>query len=211
MIFVNNPEINRVAKYEQQINQGDSYVSKQGKGGAAFIAASVDESIAGGSIQPIEFKTLEIVYETDSFELEDFYEMIKRLEEIYPKLRISMNLVNLPPGRKFSWLPDGRRRVCAIVNVCGAGGRTAYILEVARPDQRSLSTLIVQFPQEENREQEEKAIKELLINLVLNSGNWPTKLLKNLNHTKLRHTSTDPHHWAERVYEKIIYFLLKFI
>jgi len=201
MIFTNNPEINRIAKYEQQINQGDSYTSNQGRGGAAFIAASVDESIAGGSIQAIEFKTLEITYERDGFELEDFYEMIKCLEEIHPKLRLSMNLVNLPLGRKFSWLPDGRRRVCAIVCV-DRGRRTAYILEVARPDQRSLSTLIIQFPEAENREQEEKAIHELLLKLVLNSGNWPTKWLRNINHAKLRHTSTEPNHWAERVREK---------
>jgi len=74
---------------------------------------------------------------------------------------------------------------------------------VARPDQRSLSTLIIQFPEAENREQEEKAIHELLLKLVLNSGNWPTKWLRNINHAKLRHTSTEPNHWAERVREKL--------
>ncbi|MCF8011711.1 MAG: hypothetical protein K9L17_07210 [Clostridiales bacterium] len=75
--FKHNPEIRRIAKYEQQINQGDSYTSKQGRGGSTFIAASVDESIAGGNIQPVEFKTLEVTYERDGFGLEDFYKMIK--------------------------------------------------------------------------------------------------------------------------------------
>jgi len=203
MVFTNSPEINRIAKYDQQINQGDSYTSKQGRGGAALIAASIDESITGGSVQPIEFKTLEIAYERDGFGLEDFYEMIKCLEEMHQEIILSMNLVNLPLGRKFSWLPDGRRRVCAIVRVKWARGKVNYILEIARPDQRSLSTLIVQFTRTINRENEEKAIHELLLNLVLNSGNWPTEWLRKINHVKLRHTDMEPSHWAERVYEKI--------
>lgn len=204
MTFIHNPEIRRIAKYEQQINQGDSYTSKQGKGGATFTVASVDESIAGGNIQPVEFKTLEVTYERDGFGLEDFYKMIKCLEEMHPELRLSMNLVNLPTGRKFSWLPDGRRRVCALVRVDRAGRRAAYILEIARPDRRSLSTLIVQFAEVENREDEEKAIHGLLLSLVLNSGNWPTERLQEVRHTKLRHTDTSPSRWAKRVYGKLI-------
>lgn len=204
MIFVKKPEINRIAKYEQQVNQGDSYNSKHGRGGSIFTLTSVDESIAGGNIQPLEFNTLEITYERDGFGLEDFYKMIKLLEEMFPKLRVSLNLVNLPTGRKFSWLPDGRRRVCAVVRVLQTGRITNYILEVARPDQRSLSTLILHFTEAKNLEVEEKAVQHLLRSLVLNSGSWPTERLQEVRHAKLKHTDTEPRHWAERVYEKLI-------
>jgi len=78
---------------------------------------------------------------------------------LWPDHETSTDL--LPPGRKFSWLPDGRRRACAIVRVVRSGRKGAYILEIARPDQRSLSTLIVQFAEAKNREDEEKAIQEL--------------------------------------------------
>ncbi len=203
MAFVNKPKIKRIAKYEQQINQGDSYNSKNGRGGAISIIASVDEPIAGGNIQPIEFKTFEVVCERDGFGLNDFFKMIKRLEETYQELNLSMNLVNLPLGRKFSWLPDGRRRVCAIVRVDRIGRKPGCILEIARPDQRSLSTLVVQFDENKSRGDKEKAIYGLLLSLVFNGGSWPTERLRKVCHAKLRHTNTEPSHWAERIYNKL--------
>lgn len=203
MTFQNRPDLRRIARYEQQINQGDTYVSRDGRGGALFITASVDESMAGGSIQPIDFKTLDITYERDSFGLEDFYEMVKYLDEMYSQLKISMTLVHLPLGRKFSWLPDGRRRVCAVVRVDRHGRKPVFILEIARPDQRSLSTLIVQFNDGKGRDDEEKSIHKLLHGLVFNSGSWRKEQLQRLSHAKLRHTNTFPNHWAERVYGKL--------
>ncbi|WP_163528060.1 Tn7-like element transposition protein TnsE [Halobacillus ihumii] len=204
MTFEGRTEVKRTAKQEQQVNQGDIYTTKDGRGGALLTAASVDESIAGGSIQPIDFKTLEITYERNGYGLEDFYKMIQYLKEMHLELRISMNLINLPIGRKFSWLPDGRRRVCAVVRIEKNGRKSVYILEVARPDQRSLSTLIVQMEEVKNRKGEEETIHGLLYGLVFNGGNWRKRSLQKVTYSKLRHTSKDSEHWAERVYEKLM-------
>jgi hypothetical protein len=203
MIFENKPEIIRVAKYEQQINTGKKYVQHKGRGGAVFTDASVDEPITAGNIQPVEFKTLDVTNKRSGFGLEDFYKMIRQLERMYPELELSMNLVNLPLGRKFSWLPDGRRRICALVRV-GRAGRISYILEVARPDQRFLSTLILKLNKAVNRKHEEVILYELLYDLVFNSGNWPKESLKKYSYKTVRHSNTEPRYWAERIYSKIM-------
>lgn len=204
MAFEGRTEVKRIAKQEQQVNQGDTYTTKDGRGGALVTAANVDESIVGGNIQPIDFKALEITYERNGYDLEGFYRMIQYLEEAHPELLVSMNLINLPIGRKFSWLPDGRRRVCAIVRIEKNGRKPVYILEVARPDQRSLSTLIVQMKDVKNRKGEEETIHGLLHGLVFNGGNWHKKSLQRITFSKLRHTSKEPEYWAERVYEKLM-------
>ncbi|WP_028309318.1 hypothetical protein [Desulfitibacter alkalitolerans] len=68
-----------------------------------------------------------------------------------------------------------------------------------------MKLLIVQFTQAKSREGEEKAIQGLLLRLILNGGNWPTKWLEDISHEKLKHTNTEPYCWAKRVYEKLIF------
>jgi hypothetical protein len=203
MMFINQPQIERIAKYEQEIHQGDTYITKKGRGGAIITSSSVDESISGGHIQPIDFKTLEVTNEIDGYGLDEFFEMVKYLEEMHSELHITMNIVNLPLGRTFSWLPDGRRRICAIVNLRRKGRKPLYILEIARPDHRPLSTLIVEFNQMWDRKIDEEQIQKLLIGLVFNSGNWRKYQLDKIRHLKLKHTSKSLQQWAERLSEKI--------
>ncbi|MDC3424332.1 Tn7-like element transposition protein TnsE [Aquibacillus sp. 3ASR75-11] len=206
MKFVNRPKIERIAKYEQEIHQGDTYITKEGRGGAITTSSSVNESISGGQAQPVDFKTLEVTNEKDGYGLDQFFEMIKCFEEMYPELHITMSIVNLPIGRTFSWLPDGRRRICAVVSIRRKGEKPIHILEIARPDQRSLSTLIVILNKKGNRKkEEEEQIQQLLAGLVFNSGNWRKYQLNKLSHVKLKHTSKSPEQWAERVIAKVSY------
>jgi hypothetical protein len=203
MMFTNQPKIERIARYEQEVHQGDSYSTKKGRGGATVISSSVDESISGGQIQPVDFRTLDITNEKDGYGLDEFFKMVKYLEEMYPELHISMNTVNLPTGRTFSWLPDGRRRICAIVCIRRKGEKPIYILEIARPDQRPLSTLVVAFNRIESPKKDREQIQQLLTGLVFNSGNWQKYQLNKIRHIKLKHTSKSLEQWGERVYEKL--------
>lgn len=77
-------------------------------------------------------------------------------------------------------------------------------MEIARPDHRPLSTLIVQFHDGKDRDDEERSIHQLLHGLVYNSGNWRKEQLQKISHAKLRHTNNFPNHWAERVYDRLI-------
>lgn len=125
------------------MNQGDEYISNSGRGGGVNQSvAGLDESIFGGKITPIEFKSMEIADTHMNYGLDKFIAMIKYLAANYSHLSVSVNFVYLPLGRKFSYLPDGRRRICAIVKV-NNGMKESFIVEVAVPDNRSLSTLII--------------------------------------------------------------------
>jgi hypothetical protein len=173
-------------------------------GGVITNSLSVNESISGGQIQPVDFSTLEIINEKDGYGLDKFFKMMKYLQEMDPELHITMNTVNLPMGRTFSWLPDGRRRICAVVHIKRHGEKPIYILEIARPDQRPLSTLILKFEKMGDRKREEEQIQRLLTGIVFNSGNWGKYQLNKIKHVKLKHTSKNPQQWAERVYLKYL-------
>ncbi|BBN97584.1 Tn7-like element transposition protein TnsE [Sporolactobacillus terrae] len=206
IFFQNQIEIKRIPKAQQQINQGDTYITRKGAGGANAITASVDESIAGGALQPIDFKTIELA-DAKKFGLEDFYQMLRIFADIHQEFQISVSPVPLPLGRKFALLPSGERRICAVVRVMPRYLQPIYILEVARPDQRSLSTLLVRIKNAKNRGDEEKSIHNLLNALVLKSGSWSKDCLQHVYYAKLKHTSTDSRHWADRVFEKISFFV----
>ncbi|TCT17238.1 hypothetical protein EDD68_1321 [Melghiribacillus thermohalophilus] len=118
---------------------------KKGRGGSHVRQGSVNETVLGGKLQPLEFNTLELAHDLKGHGLDDFLRMIKYLKTKYQNLKISISIIYLPLGRKFSWLPDGRRRVCAVVKVMQSGRIPLYILEVGRPDNKPLSTLLLKI------------------------------------------------------------------
>ncbi|MCM3325008.1 Tn7-like element transposition protein TnsE [Cytobacillus kochii] len=197
MAFRQSTIVNRISEQEQKVNQGDEYISNFGQGGGVKQSiVGLDESIFGGKIAPIEFKTMEIADTYIDYGLDHFIAMIQYLAGYYIYLRVSVNFVYLPLGRKFSYLPDGRRRVCAIVKV-NNGMKESFIIEVAVPDNRSLSTLLV--PSFGSAHKSEIRIQELLTKLVFNSGSWSNSFLKNLVHNKIRHYDETARNWAQRI------------
>lgn len=189
--------VNRIPKQEQKVNQGDEYISNSGRGGGMNQSvAGLDESIFGGKITPLEFKSMEIAETYMNYGLDHFIAMIQYMAANYVYLNVSLSFVYLPFVRKFSNLPDGRRRICAIARVTN-GSRVSYILEVAVPDNRSLSTLII--PSKNNVYQDEKQIMYLLIRLVFSSGSWSKIFLSNLKHLKLKHLRESITDWARRL------------
>lgn len=189
--------VNRIPKQEQKVNQGAEYILNSGRGGGIKQSVvGLDESIFGGKIRPIEFKSMEIADTYMNYGLDNFIAMIKYLAGYYKSLRVSVNFVYLPLGRKFSYLPDGRRRACAIVKVNNEM-KESFILEVAVPDNRSLSTLII--PSLGSPHKNEIHIQGLLTKLVFNSGSWSNSFLKNQVHNKMRHYDETARNWAQRI------------
>jgi TnsE C-terminal domain len=201
MAFRSSTEIVKVQKQEQKVNQGSEYISNEGRGGGIKQqVVGVDEAILGGKISPIEFKRLEIVDTFMNYGLDSFINMIQYLANKYSYLDISLNFVFLPLGRKFAYLPDGRRRICAIASVEFEGNRT-YILEVAVPDNRTLSTLLLKS--EETMESDERVIKNILKQLVYKSGNWDSNVLKKLRHRRTKHLGNISSQWAYRIKDNL--------
>lgn len=70
--------------------------------------------------------------------------MIQLLSKDTRKYQISMNIVYLPLSRKFSFINANLRRCACIVRVRNRfTNKIQYVIEIATPDNKSLSTLIV--------------------------------------------------------------------
>lgn len=131
--------------------------------------------------------------------------MIQCLKQTYP-FKVRMSILRLPAGKRFSVCPNGARRTCAIVQITSAVA-TAYILEVARPDNWSISTLILRPSQQASFKAIEDNIKQLLEGLVHKSGHWDRNVLdrcQGVSVEKLKHYQGNSNkEWSEKVFMKI--------
>ncbi|EMA6344098.1 Tn7-like element transposition protein TnsE [Bacillus cytotoxicus] len=199
--FKRAPKVHKIYGSEQQVNQGDMYISNDGKGGGikSEQVVGLDESIYGGHIQPIEFKSLEVTSDIRGQGLEKFIKMIQLLAKNTARYEVSMNFLYLPLGRKFSFIGEGCRRIVCIARVLNkSSNRITYILEVATPDNKSLSTLLVYKYQDD-----EKEIKVLLKKLVFQGGSWSKDILLNIECDKVKHTNITPIDWKNKIIAKL--------
>lgn len=193
-------EVVKVAERSQLVYQGGSFVERKGKGGA-IIPASVDESMVGGKTQPVDVQSLEITEGGTNGELREFLEMIRRVKSSRPDLVISVSINDLPDGRQFAYLPNGDRRKCAVVRVQRQSLLT-YILEVARPDGHSLSTMLL-YPFSKEEHVIHYMIQDILHDLVFNQGHWNVAKITKARVRKLRHNHTRISDWARKVSEAL--------
>ncbi|NJJ42132.1 Tn7-like element transposition protein TnsE [Paenibacillus apii] len=116
-------------------------------------------------------------------------------------------LQRIPPGKRFSICPNGARRTCAIVQVSNSIF-TKYIIEVARPDDWSISTIVLSLTNHFNLKTIEESIKQLLDGLVQKSGHWDQNVLSQCSGThieKLKHYQSDsPRDWAIKLTGKLL-------
>ncbi|UED69444.1 Tn7-like element transposition protein TnsE [Brevibacillus sp. HD3.3A] len=188
--FVQKPKIEVDRKDVQSVNTGgDSLIP--GRGGKLVGSnqiVSTEDSIFGGDTPPIEFSSMQAIPTSEGIGLEEFFHVIKMLAEMY-QVKVHMSVVPLPPGRRFSICSNGVRRTCAIVQV-SIGVKQKYILEIARPDGWSISTLILDPINQTSMENIEYYIKGLLEGLVNKSGHWDKEVLNEFREIaihKLKH------------------------
>ncbi|UTW70531.1 hypothetical protein KHA80_09225 [Anaerobacillus sp. HL2] len=83
------------------MNQGDEYISNIGRGGGIKEKiVGVDEAIFGGKITQLNLKHWRIADTFMNYGLDKFFAMIKFLSSKYFYLKVSLNIVFLPLGRK---------------------------------------------------------------------------------------------------------------
>lgn len=198
--FGNSAKIHKVFGDTQEVNKGNIYISNQGQGGGIHNQrqmVGLDESVYGGSIQPIEFKLLDATKDIIGQGLDNFIKMIRAFQTVYRQYSVSLNFVYLPRGRKFSYLTSSKRRVAAIAKFKNKNTElSAYVIEIATPDNKSLSTLMIKNLPEVRAEY---VIKEILNGLVYSSGTWNSKKLKKYNHVRIKHTNNNSIDWAKKI------------
>lgn len=129
----------------------------------------------------IEFS--EVDQKTLSEELQEFVLNLKALERQYWIKQVNIKILNLPLGRKFSYLSNGiDRRRCVIAEIIKLNGDIFGVIEVER-DIRSLSTLIVKLNIEINLK---FIYKELLQGLIYESGKWSNKKIEYLKNKGIK-------------------------
>lgn len=197
--FGNLANIHKVFGDTEEVNTGDIYISNQGQGGGIQKQQMVglDESIYGGTIQPIEFKLLEVTNDIRGQGLENFIKMIQAFQNEYKQYSVSLNFVYLPKGRKFSYIVADKRRIAAIAKINDKHiGIPTYVIEIAISDNRSLSTLMIKNLE---KDKVEYIIGRILHALVYSSGTWSSEILKKIEHVRIKHTKNNSKEWAIRI------------
>lgn len=109
-----------------------------------------------------------------SNELENFIANLKQLKKLNWIEKVNIKVVNLPFGRKFSYLRDGiNRRRCVIAEVIKSNGDIFGIIEVER-EEKTLSILIIKT---ESNKDLNFACNMLLNSLIYESGKWSNKVI----------------------------------
>ncbi|MGC5325181.1 Tn7-like element transposition protein TnsE [Brevibacillus sp. SYSU BS000544] len=201
-------KINRVALQEIGIEPSTKY--SQGRGGRnehGRKEVSTHDSMYGGDTSPIEFDTLLAVPIFHGLGLESFFKLIHYMQKEFPQIRISMGVVQLPLGKRFSICPDGNRRTCAIVCIESEGRLPTYILEIARPDDWSISTLLFSSIKPLKPPRIENYIQNLLKSLVEKGGHWDRDAFDQcieLHFKKVKHIKPQSlDRWTERIMSKV--------
>lgn len=208
MKFINHTVIETRQLEIRHSNTGTEVIVTSGRGGKHAEAKEVStlDSMVGGDTPPIDFKTLEVIPANESMGLESFFQMIEVLKQSFP-VTIRMSVLRVPTGKRFSICPNGSRRTCAVVQLV-YGVSTIYIVEVARPDDWSISTLLLRPTNQFQNSTIEKTIKHLLDGLVQKGGHWDQNNLNQCNGMsidKLKHYQSDTiHDWAYRLAGKLM-------
>jgi TnsE C-terminal domain len=138
-----------------------------------------DESYIGGEITPVEFIGLRMVKSEDYTGLEDFKNAINFLQVLNPRLSVNFNTYNVPGNSSFCTRDDGEKRNFALVRVIQDNVQPAYLLELARPDEWDVSTLILQFhPKIKKQEKMMDVIESTVKDMVKNNGHWQIETLE---------------------------------
>ncbi|MFZ5643055.1 MAG: hypothetical protein ACOY46_05660 [Bacillota bacterium] len=192
--------------------RGVSVVFKTGKKGKTVIKekksiVGLDESVTGGEIKPIEFDSLDVVQGYTGQGLEEFYKAVEYIAETVKGASMSMGIINLPLGKKFSFCPEGPRRVCAVLFIKLPGSSPCWVLEVSRPDSWSVSTLLIKPMMDISPQTMEKIINGLLQSLVFKGGHWDVNDLskyKSVMFEKMKHVKFQPPvRWGIRLLSKL--------
>lgn len=157
-------------------------------------------------LKGLEFSSIASVQEKG--ELEEFTEILKRLEKRHDVKSVGINVGNLPEGRKgkrFSKLRDGlTERKYAIGKIIMMNGRECSVIEVVRED-KALSMLLIKA---NGKVRWNLIYSKLLLGLVDGSGTWSNESCSTVENCggeliRIKHTNKDVYYKELKLYEKL--------
>jgi len=158
---------------------------------------------AGGRIPSFEFENLEVRHNVQG--LEEFLQTIEIVAEKQKIWDVSIKIGQLPEGEKVSNNPDGTRRSYALIDII-AGSVRYFIIEIARPDNWPVATLIFRSLEPKKTDDFIGITEKLLLRLISNNGHWDSNLLdqeKEYVFERIKHTQPNRHLWAEKIANKV--------
>lgn len=175
---------------ETPISKGDTSLGKPVVG-KKDETVGTDESYIGGEITPVEFLGLKLTESKDLTGLEEFNDAIRIVKTLNPHISIKFNVYEIPGQNSFCIREDGKHRNFALVKITQDGVQPAYIIEVARPDEWDVSTLIMRFNSTITKQEKMmEIIEETIKNMVENNGHWQIDVLEqstNFRFTRIKH------------------------
>jgi len=155
--------------------------------------------VGDSKIKPLEIDNVSLyeTYKKDIRGLEDFLRAVEYLKTMIPVERVHIG--SLFGDKKFVMLDENIRRSYAIVYL-----QNAFIIEVARPDDHSIATLILKNISEK---QFNYYLRPLLTSMIGNGGHWSLEFLNTHlvgKHFISKHMQSDGcRKWGLRLEEKL--------
>ena len=217
--FANLPEFEKVLKGELLLYQGEPErnvaPSSDGSGKARLIrrssTVSTDEPSYGGEIQPVDFLGIKLVALADVTGLRDFQKAVRHILASHCQPQLRLGIVEIPGNKSCCHFANGSKRTCAIIEVTQKNVSPCYILELARAEGMSASTLLFSFLSEPaSKGGVGGFINELLEEVVKRDGHWNVERLEQdaaLKIGRLKHVSEQSAWvWSRRILEKLVSF-----
>lgn len=197
----------RVMSRQNTASGGGLYIDS-GPGGVmqpAISEASLDDPIFGGECTPVEFGRSIVLSQLTDAGFQDFCLAVAYLLDIFQDAKISLNIVVLPEGKKFSLCLNDQKRTCAVLLIERPHRQSCCILEILRPDGWSVSTLLVKVRSQVSRLQFEYFINTLIVKLFNGGGHWAENIQdQNFLIERLKHIEAqEPQKWGQRIVNKL--------
>ncbi len=173
---------------------------------ASNIVTTVQAS-RGGKVKPVEFESLEVEFETKDSGLEDFMNAVRHLIINNDIKVLDIQIADLPGDLGISFITKHVRRKFMYVLLKVDDEREVLLIEMGRPDYKSISTLVVVSKQSKNFESLHKKLVWRVIHLLIdNRGSWNREKLNQdrmYNFCFMKHTNGIAKFWGERLGKRI--------
>lgn len=172
---------------------------------------NISDTGVGGQNPQVEFalrSPMDIFVGTDDG-LDEFAEAIRFIEETHWDIVVTWEVRELNKETLFARVAD-RMRKLALVKLESSGLPSCWILEFARPDNFSISTLLFYLSTQNVKVQHENILDRLLTQALLPQGGWQRSVLEKLQveidgfvFALTKHTSSSTEDWGGRLYKKV--------